>query len=197
MGVVQPVRTFASLAVVVGLLAPVLSGCAQLAFKAASVGAGVAVDRRTAGAQLEDETLQLRAASALGERFGANAHINVTSYNRQVLLTGEVPDEASKQAAAQAVSQLQNVSRVFNELAVMNVTPLSQRAFDTYLTGRVKVALVDARGMTINAFRIVTERGTVYLMGRVTPLESERATELVRRIGGVQRIVRLFEIIKE
>jgi osmotically-inducible protein OsmY len=174
-----------------------LSGCAQLAVKAVTVGAGIAIDRRTAGSQLEDETIQLRAASALGERLAANANINVTSYNRQVLLTGEVPDVASKQAVEQAVSQLENVGRVFNELAVMNASTLPQRGFDTYLTGRVKVALVDARGLTVTAFRVVTERGTVYLMGRVTPLEAERATALVRQIGGVRRIVRLFEIINE
>jgi osmotically-inducible protein OsmY len=174
-----------------------LTGCAQLAIKAVSVGAGVAIDRRTAGSQLEDETIQLRAASALGERLAANANISVTSYNRQVLLTGEVPDAASKQAVEQTVGQLENVSRVFNELAVMNASTLAQRGFDAYLTGRVKVALVDARGLTVTAFRVVTERGTVYLMGRVTPLEAERATALVRQIGGVQRIVRLFEIINE
>ncbi len=174
-----------------------LSGCAQLAMKAVSVSAGVAIDRRTAAAQLEDETIQLRAGSALDELFGAKAHINVTSYNRQVLLTGEVPDAASKQAAERAVGQIENVSRVFNELGVMNPTTLAQRGFDTYLTGRVKVALVDARGLTVTAFRVVTERGTVYLMGRVTPLEADRATALVRQIGGVQRIVRLFEIINE
>jgi osmotically-inducible protein OsmY len=174
-----------------------LSGCAQLAIKAVTVGAGVAIDRRTAGSQLEDETIQLRAASALGEHSAANANINVTSYNRQVLLTGEVPDAASKQSVEQAVSQLENVGRVFNELAVMNASTLAQRGFDAYITGRVKVALVDARGLTVTAFRVVTERGTVYLMGRVTPLEAERATALVRQISGVRRIVRLFEIINE
>ncbi len=174
-----------------------LSGCAQLAMKAVTVSAGVAIDRRTAGAQLEDETIQLRAASAMGALFGANANINVTSYNRQVLLTGEVPDAAGKQAAERAVGQIENVSRVFNELGVMNPTTLAQRGLDTYLTGRVKVALVDARGLTVTAFRVVTERGTVYLMGRVTPLEADRATALVRQISGVQRIVRMFEIINE
>lgn len=174
-----------------------LSGCAQLAMKAVTVGAGVAIDRRTVGAQLEDESIQLRAASALGERLAANANITVTSYNRQVLVTGEVPDAASKQAVEQAVSQFENVSRVFNELAVMNASTLAQRGFDAYLTARIKVALVDARGLTVTAFRIVTERGTVYLMGRVTPLEAERATALVRQIGGVRRVVRLFEIINE
>ena len=174
-----------------------LSGCAQLAMKAVTVSAGVAIDRRTVGAQLEDESIQLRAASALGERLAANANITVTSYNRQVLVTGEVPDAASKQAVEQAVSQFENVSRVFNELAVMNASTLAQRGFDAYLTARIKVALVDARGLTVTAFRIVTERGTVYLMGRVTPLEAERATALVRQIGGVRRVVRLFEIINE
>lgn len=183
------------------LLSATLAGCAQLAVKAASVGAGVALDRRTAGAQLEDETIQLRAASALSELLGPNAsshaNVNVASYNRQVLLTGEVPDEATRQAVERVVSQLENVHRVFNELGIMPATSLPQRAVDGYLTGRVKVALIDAQGMTVTAFRVVTERGTVYLMGRVTPLEAERATALVRKIGGVRRVVRMFEILQD
>ena len=190
---------------VAGLLAVLLiaslAGCAQLAVKAASVGAGVAIDRRTAGAQLEDETIQLRAASALSEMLGphasSHANVNVASYNRKVLLTGEVPDEATRQVVERVVSQLENVHRVFNELGIMPATSLPQRALDTYLTGRVKMALIDAQGMTVTAFRVVTERGTVYLMGRVTPLEAERATALVRRIGGVRRVVRMFEILQE
>ena len=179
------------------LLAVQLAGCAQLAVKAVSTGALVAIDRRTAGAQLEDETIQLRAGSALGEVVGPSANISVTSYNRQVLLTGEVPEAASKQKAELAASQIENVRRVFNELGVMNASTLPQRGFDAYLTGRVRASLFDAKDLTVTAFRVVTERGTVYLMGRVTRREADRATELVRQIGGVKRVVRLFEIIGE
>ncbi len=179
------------------LLHASLAGCAQLTVKAVTVGAGVAIDRRTAGAQLEDETIQLRAAIALSEVLGPNANVTVTSYNREVLLTGEVPDEASKQGAERLVGRLENVHRVFNQLGIMPATPLAQRAHDVYLTARVKMALMDSRGMTVTAFRVVTERGTVYLMGRVTPLEADRATALVRQIGGVRRVVRLFDILQE
>jgi len=179
------------------LLAVQLAGCAQLAVKAVSTGALVAIDRRTAGAQLEDETIQLRAGSALGEVVGPSANISVTSYNRQVLLTGEVPEAAGKQKAELAASQIENVRRVFNELGVMNASTLPQRGFDAYLTGRVRASLFDAKDLTVTAFRVVTERGTVYLMGRVTRREADRATELVRQIGGVKRVVRLFEIMGE
>lgn len=179
------------------LLAVSLSGCAQLAVKAVSTGAMVAIDRRTAGAQLEDETIQFRANNALSEAVGPSANISVTSYNRQVLLTGEVPEAASKQKAELVASQIENVRRVFNELGVMNASTLPQRGFDAYLTGRVRASLFDARDLTVTAFRVVTERGTVYLMGRVTRREADRATELVRQVGGVRRVVRLLEIVGE
>jgi osmotically-inducible protein OsmY len=178
-------------------LATTLSGCAPLVLGSAAMGTMVAVDRRTSATQLEDETIELRAGNRLGEVLGSLAHINVTSYNRQVLLTGEVPDAASKQLAEQTVTKVDNVRSVVNELVVMRASSLTQRGNDVYITGKVKATLVDAKDLTATAFKVVTERGTVYLMGRVTQREADRATERVRQVSGVSRLVRVFDIISE
>jgi osmotically-inducible protein OsmY len=179
------------------LLATTLSGCAPLLIGGAAVGTLVVVDRRTTGSQLEDETIELRANSRLGEVLGSRAHINVTSYNRQVLLTGEVPDAATKQLAEQTVTKVDNVRSVVNELGVMSASTLTQRGTDAFITGKVRASLIDAKDLTATAFKVVTERGAVYLLGRVTQRESERATAVVRQISGVNRVVRVFEIISE
>jgi len=178
-------------------LATTLSGCAPLVLGSAAMGTMVAVDRRTSATQLEDETIELRAGNRLGEVLGSLAHISVTSYNRQVLLTGEVPDAASKQLAEQTVTKVDNVRSVVNELVVMRASSLTQRGNDVYITGKVKATLVDAKDLTATAFKVVTERGTVYLMGRVTQREADRATERVRQVSGVSRLVRVFDIISE
>jgi len=178
-------------------LAGGLSACAPLVMGGAAVGAMMAIDRRTSGTQLEDESIELRAASRIGDILGSRTHVNVTSYNRQVLLTGEVPDEATRQTVDQLVTRLDNVRAVVNELGVMPPTSLTQRSTDTLVTGKMKAALIDARDLQSNAFKVVTERGTLYLMGRVTAREAERATQIARGIGGVSRVVRVFEIISE
>ena len=179
------------------LLATTLSGCAPLLIGGAAVGTLVAVDRRTSGSQIEDETIELRAKSRLGEILGSRAHINVTSYNRQVLLTGEVPDAATKELVEQTVAKVENVRSVVNELGAMSASTLTQRGTDAYITGKIKASLIDAKDLTATAFKVVTERGAVYLMGRVTQRESERATAVVRQVSGVNRVVRVFEIISE
>jgi osmotically-inducible protein OsmY len=178
-------------------LAAALSGCAPLILGGAAVGAMVTFDRRTSGAQLEDEGIELRAGSRLREAVGDRAHVNINSYNRQVLLTGEVPNENDKQLAEQVASKVDNVKGIVNELAVMANTTLAQRSSDTLVTGKVKASLVDASDLYVGAFKVVTERGTVYLMGRVTQREADKATQITRNIGGVQRVVRIFEIITE
>lgn len=182
---------------IAALLATTLTGCAPLILGGAAVGTMVAVDRRTSGSQLEDESIELRANSRLGEIFGSRVHVNVTSYNRQVLLTGEVPDAAARQQAEQTVARVDNVRSVINELGVMSPSTLTQRGTDAYITGKVKATFVDAKDLSSSAFKVLTERGTVYLMGRVTQRESDRATALVRQISGVNRVVRAFEIITE
>lgn len=174
-----------------------LTACAPIVLGGAAVGALVAVDRRTSGAQIEDEGIELRGSSRMRDAFGDRAHVNVTSYNRQVLLTGEVPSEQAKQQAEQIISRVENVKGVVNELGVMAPSSLMQRSSDTLVTGKVKASIVDDSSLAVSAFKVVTERGVVYLMGRVTQREADRVTALVRRIDGVQRVVRVFEIITE
>ena len=181
----------------VGALASVLSACAPILVGGVAMSALVATDRRTSGAQLEDEGIELRAAGRLRENLGDRAHLNVTSYNRQVLLTGEVPSAQDRQLAEQVVSRVENVRSIVNELAVLGISTLSQRSSDALTTGKVKAAMVDAKDLFANAFKVVTERGTTYLMGRVTQREANRATELTRSTGGVQKVVRVLEIISE
>lgn len=179
------------------LLGVSLTACFPLVVGGVAGGALVATDRRTSGAQLEDEGIELRATSRIRSNVGERVHVNLTSYNRQVLLTGEVPNAQDKQLVEQIVARVENVSSVVNELAVMGNSTLTQRSSDVLVTGRVKAMLVDARDLSSNAFKVITERGTTYLMGRVTQREADRATEVVRATPGVQKVIRIFEVISE
>ena len=175
-----------------------LSACVPLVIGGAMVGGTmVALDRRTSGAQLEDEGIELRAASRIRSNVGDRVHVNLTSYNRQVLITGEVPNEQDKQLVEQIVSKVENVNTVVNELAVLGNSTLAQRSSDVLVTGRIKAALIDSKDLISSAFKVVTERGTVYLMGRVTAREADRATAIARSTSGVQKVVRVFENISE
>ena len=174
-----------------------LSGCFPILVGSAAVGVMTAIDRRTSGAQLEDEGIELRGASRLREALGEKAHVNVTSYNRQVLLTGEGASEQDKQTAEQIAGKVENVRTVVNDTAVLGISTLSQRSTDSLVTTRVKAAMVDEKNLYANAFKVVTERGTVYLMGRVTQREADLATEVTRTTTGVQKVVRVLEIISE
>ncbi len=186
------------LLVLAGLLAAAtLNACAPVLVGGAVMTGMAASDRRTAGSQLEDERIETRGAGRLRENLGERVHINITSYNRQVLLTGEVPNEQDKQLAEQVVSRVENVRSIVNELVVLGASTLTQRSSDALVTGRVKSNLIDAKDLQSNAFKVVTERGVVYLMGRVTLREADRATDLASRTSGVQKVVRLFEIISE
>ena len=129
--------------------------------------------------------------------MGDKAHINISSYNRQVLLTGEVPSEEVRKQAGQITERVENVRSIVNELAVTGNSTLTQRSSDTLITGRIKAALVDDRELFSGAFRVVTERGVVYLMGRVTQREADKATALARSTSGVQKVVRIFDLISE
>ena len=146
-----------------------LSACVPLVIGGAAVGgAFVATDRRTSGAQLEDEGIELRANNRIGQSLSENAHVNVTSYNRQVLLTGEVPTTADQQKLQDLVLKVENVRSVVNEVGVLGASSLTQRSSDTLITGKVKATLVDAKDVQSNTFKVITERGVVYLMGRVS-----------------------------
>ncbi len=174
-----------------------LSACAPLIVGGAVMGSLLATDRRTTGTQLDDEGIELRAGSRIREKMGERGHINIVSYNRQVLLTGEVPSAQDKQLAEQVVSKVENVRVIVNELGIQANTTFSQRSSDALITGRVKAALVDARDLFANAFKVVTERGTTYLMGRVTQREVNRATDIARSTPGVLKVVRVLEIISD
>jgi len=183
----------ASLAV--ALLAGSLAGCAPLLIAGAASTALMASDRRSSGAQIDDEAIELRAAARLSEAMGDRVHISVTSYNRQVLLTGEAPTEALRERAEQIVGRVDNVRMVVNEIGIASPTTLPQRSGDVLITGKVRASYVDASDLQANAVKVVTERGVVYLMGRVTQREAERATSIARQINGVQKVVRVFEIV--
>jgi len=190
----NPTRNFL-LATLLG--ASLLSGCAPLVVGSAVMTGVVAVDRRTAGTQLEDEAIELKVASAINKELGDRVHLNVTSYNRRVLLSGEVRTEADRSRATLLAQSQEHVKDVVNDLAVGAPSSLTQRTKDTVTTGQVKAAFVDAKDLQSNAVKVITERGVVYLMGRVTAREAQRATDIARGIGGVAKVVRVFEDISE
>lgn len=175
-----------------------LTACFPLVLGGAVAGGAlVATDRRTAGTQLDDEGIELRAMNRLRDSSGSRARVSVTSYNRRVLLTGEVLNEQDKKLVEQVVARIENVNAVVNELAIIDSPSLVQRTSDVLITGQLKALLIDAKDIFANAFKVVTERGTVYLMGRVTQREADRATEIARGARGVQKVVRILEIISE
>jgi len=185
----------ASLSLGTVLLGGALSACAPLVIGGAMTTAMVAVDRRTSGAQLEDQGIELRSANRLRDVMGDRGNASVTSYNRQVLLTGEVSTEQDKALVEQTVAGVENVRSIVNELGVMGATSLTQRSADALVTGRIKATMIDARNVPASAFKVVTTRGTVYLMGRVTQNEADRATTIARNTQGVQRVVRVLEVV--
>lgn len=186
------IRTALALAVATSLQA-----CAPLVVGSMVGGAMVATDRRTSGIQLEDEAIELKAANRIRETMGARAHLNVTSYNRQVLITGEVANAQDRDYAARLVGEVENVRKVVNEAVIGSHSSLTERSTDALITAKVKSQMVDSKDIFANAYKIVTERGVVYLMGRVTQREADRATEVARQVSGVKKVVRIFEILTE
>ncbi len=180
--------------------ATLLPACAPLIVGGAVVGgAMVATDRRTSGSQVDDEVIELKAKGRMGEAFPNDdvVRINTTSYNRMVLLTGEVPSEAEKTAAEQVVARIDNVQSVVNELRVGPPNTFGEKTKDAFVTTKVKASLVDAKDLFANSIKVVTHRGVVYLMGRVTEREATRASEVARGVSGVVKVVRVFEILTE
>jgi osmotically-inducible protein OsmY len=175
-----------------------LGACAPLVVGGAVVGGTLMVsDRRSSGAQVEDQAIELKSLNRVREAIGDRGHVSTTSYNRLVLVTGEVDSEADKAAVEQAVTRVDNVRSIVNELAIMGSSSLTSRSNDTILSGKVKASFIDAKDLFANSVKVVTERGTVYLMGRVTEREAARATEVARGVNGVQKVVRVFEILTE
>jgi osmotically-inducible protein OsmY len=172
------------------------SGCVPLLVGGAIAGgAAVATDRRSAGAQLDDEVIEDKTSLAINERFKGDFHVNVTSFNGIVLLTGEVPAETAKADIEKLVRSTPKVRAVQNELLVGPVTSLSSRSNDSFITSKVKARFVEAAKFQINYVKVVTERSTVYLMGMVRPDEGAAAAEIARTTDGVQRVVKVFEYV--
>jgi osmotically-inducible protein OsmY len=186
-----------TLAVSAAVAVGTLGGCAALAIGGAVGTAMVVTDRRTTGVQIEDQSIELKSLTRIREAIADRGHVNVTSYNRMVLITGEVPTEADRVAVEQAIARIENVRSTVNDLAVMGASSLASRSSDTILTSKVKATYVDAKDLQASAVKVVTERGTVYLLGRVTEREATRAAELARSISGVQKVVRVFEVLTE
>lgn len=177
------------------LAVPFINGCAPLVVGgAAATGIVVAEDRRTVGTMTEDQAIELKASNRIGDRV-KNGHVNVTSYNRMVLLTGEVPDAAAKATAEKTAQGVENVRSVFNELAIGPNSALSARANDTYITSVVKARFVDAQRFNPVHVKVVTEAGAVFLLGLVTRKEADAATQIARTTRGVHRVVRVFEYL--
>jgi osmotically-inducible protein OsmY len=190
-------RRFAALAAALAATT-LLGACAPLLVGGAMAGTALMVtDRRTSGTQVEDQTIELKALTRVRETIGERGHVVTTSYNRLVLLTGEVQTDADKAAVEQAIARIENVRTIVNELAVMGASSLTSRSNDAILTSKVKASFVDAKDLFANAFKVVTERGTVHLMGRVTEREATRATDIARGVSGVQKVVRVLEVITE
>ena len=172
-----------------------LSACAPLMVGGAVMTGLVATDRRTTGAQVEDEGIELKVASAVRRELGERVHLNVTSFNRKVLLSGEARSQADKDLAEKLAQSQENVQSVVNDLAVSMPSSVTQRSKDIVITSQAKAAFIDAKDLQVNSIKVVTERGVVYLMGRVTSREAKRATDIVRGIGGVAKVVRVFDEI--
>jgi len=186
------------LALIGAVTAGALSACAPLLVGGAIVGGSmVATDRRTSGAQVEDEVIELKAGNRLRESIGERGQVNATSYNRVMLLTGVVNDAADKALAEQVVSRIDNVQSVVNELSLGLPRSITGRSNDALLTTKVKASFIDAKDLFSNALKVVTSQGVVYLMGRVTEREANRAAEVARGVSGVQKVVKVFEIISE
>lgn len=192
-------KTHARLTFAAALLATVLAapGCVPLVATGAAVGTLAALDRRTLGAQTEDQEIELRAANRMRGALAQPGGVSVTSYNRKVLLTGQVANERDKRTAEAIVADLPNVRSIHNELQVAGVPSLSTSAADAAITARVKAAFLDAPDLQANTVKVVTEAGTVYLMGLVSRREADRAAQVASRVAGVQRVVTVFEFITE
>lgn len=173
----------------------VLGGCVAVAGGAMVGGAMVASDRRSVGAQVEDQTIEVRAGDAISRITGSRAHATATSYNRIVLLSGEVPTEADRAAIEAAVRKIENVRSVVNDLVVGPNATAGEVTADAITTGKVKAAFIDVAIVPAASVKVVTERGVVFLMGRVTEAEGTAAANAARTVGGVKKVVKVFETI--
>jgi osmotically-inducible protein OsmY len=177
--------------------AAALTGCVPLVLGGALIGGSLVVtDRRPAGIQIEDEAIEIRAAGKVRD-LATLGQVSVTSFNRMVLITGEVPAAAERAAVEKAVMQVENVRSVVNDLTLAGNSRVGARAGDALLSTKVKASLLDASDLQANAYKVVAERGVIYLLGRVTEREAARGVEVARAVPGVEKVVRVFEILSE
>ena len=178
------------------LLTPLLNGCVGF-LAGAATGAVVAHDERPASTMLEDETIEVKAKEALyhDPKLDKKIHINVTSYNHVVLLTGEILSHELRDYAVDIVSKVENVKRIYNEVIVADLSTFASRSNDTWITTKVKTDMLGAKGFDSSRVKVVTERGTVYLMGIVSTQQGNRAAEIARKIDGVKQVVKMFQYV--
>jgi osmotically-inducible protein OsmY len=184
-------------AAVVASLLVSLQGCVAVVAGGMVAGAVATTDRRTLGAQTEDKAIAVKAETRLPQIVGDAGHVNINSYNRKVLLTGEVRDEAMKRAVENEVRSIANVDNVINELEVAGPSSYTSRSSDTLITSKVKLSLADKKTVSANSFKVVTERGNVFLMGMVTQREGNIAADIAKGVSGVMRVTKIFEYISE
>jgi osmotically-inducible protein OsmY len=185
---------FPTLAALV-LCVPLLAGCVGAAVVGAGAGALMIADRRASEVYIADQGLELRASSRINEKYGDKVHVNVTSYNRMLLLTGEAPTAEIKADAEKIAAGVADVKSVANELAIAGPSSYGVRSNDSYITSKVKARFVDAGKFSANVVKVVTEAGVVFLLGIVTQAEADAAVEIARTTAGVLKVVRVFEIV--
>ncbi len=175
------------------ILSSLLSGCFTAVVGGAAAGTVMATDRRTSGIYIEDENIEIKASQQIRKSLGEQAHINVTSYNLNVLLTGEAPTAEAKTEAEKIVRSIDNVKNITNEVTIGVKSSLGNRAKDTYITSKIKAKFLTEKNFAGNNVKIVTEAKTVYLMGIVTQQEANLATEIARLTDGVEKVIKVFE----
>jgi len=193
----KPIRFHVSTSALVLTATVLLQACAPMVVGGFVGGTMVVTDRRTSGAQLEDEGIEIKGSSRIKEALSGKAHVNLASFNRQVLITGEATNERDVKYIAEIVSQVDNVRSVLNEVQVANFSTFSERSQDVLIQSKVKASLIDSKDIFASAFKVHAERGVIYLMGRVTQREADRAVDIARNVSGVQKVVKVFEIITE
>ena len=174
---------------------PLLAGCVGAAVVGAGAGALMIADRRASETYIADQGLELRANSRISEKYGDKVHVNATSYNRMMLLTGEVPTAEIKADVEKIAAGVTDVKSVANELAIATPSSFGTRSNDSYITSKVKARFIDTGKFSANVVKVVTEAGVVFLLGIVTQAEADAAVEVARTTGGVLKVVRVFEII--
>ena len=179
----------------VALAAPFLSGCVAAVATGATAGALAVIDRRSFGTQTEDEGIEWKILGNAMNKYGEKVHLNQTSYNRKVLLSGEVPDEQTREEIGRMAAGVPNVQQVWNELQIGAPSSFQNRSNDAFITSKVKGRFVDGGKFRANLVKVVTEAGTVFLLGMATRQEADSAIEIARTTAGVKKVVNLMEII--